>query len=143
VNAASTARKGTLRGMHYQVGSHAEAKLVRCTRGAIWDVVLDMRDDSPTFGQSAGVELAADSHRMLYIPPGCAHGYQALEDDSEAFYLSSNYYAPDSERGVRYDDPAFGLAWPLEVTVVSEKDRSWPLYRGQWTGNSGQGTLEG
>lgn len=127
-NVASTRKKGTLRGMHYQSGGWEEAKLVRCTRGAIWDVVLDLREGSPTFGQSYGVELAADTHRMLYLPPGCAHGYQSLVDDVEAFYLVSNYYTPGAERGVRYDDPAFGIAWPLEVSALSEKDANWAPY---------------
>src|SRR5690606_9881839 len=116
-------------GMHYQVAPHEEAKLVRCTRGAVWDVLLDLRADSPTFGQSFGVELNAETHRMLYVPPGCAHGYQALEDDVEVFYLVSAAYAPEAERGVRHDDPSFGIAWPLEVSLISEKDRSWPDYR--------------
>ena len=127
-NVASTRKKGTLRGMHYQTAGWEEAKLVRCTRGAIWDVLLDLRAGSPTFGQSYGVELAADTHRMLYVPPGCAHGYQSLVGDVETFYLASNYYAPEAECGVRYDDPAFGIAWPLEVTVLSKKDAGWPPY---------------
>jgi dTDP-4-dehydrorhamnose 3,5-epimerase len=127
-NVAVSARRGTLRGMHYQQAPHEEAKLVRCTRGSVWDVLLDLREHSPTFGRSFGVELSAATHRMLYIPPGCAHGYQSLTDDAEVFYLVSNYYNPAAERGVRYDDPAFGIAWPLEVTVLSEKDMSWPKW---------------
>lgn len=127
-NIGSSAKRGTLRGMHYQVVPHEEAKLIRCTRGAVWDVVLDVRRESPTFGQSFGAELTADNHRMLYVPPGCAHGYQALTDDAEVFYLVSAFYAPEAERGIRYDDPAFNIEWPLDVTVISEKDGSWPLF---------------
>lgn len=130
-NIGASHKKGTLRGMHYQVAPHEEAKLVRCTRGAVWDVLLDVRADSPTFGQSFGVELSADTHRMLYIPPGCAHGYQALTDDVEVFYLVSAFYTPEAERGIRFDDPAFGIEWPLPVTVISEKDRTWPDFAGR------------
>src|SRR5690606_29164100 len=111
-----------------QVAPHEEAKLVRCTRGAVWDVLLDMRHDSPTFGQSFGVELAADTHRMLYVPPGRAHGHLSPTDDVEVFYPVPDNYVPAAERGGRFDDPAFGIAWPLEVTVISDKDRNWALF---------------
>ncbi|CAN5152257.1 dTDP-4-dehydrorhamnose 3,5-epimerase [soil metagenome] len=129
-NMAFNHRKGTLRGMHYQIAPHQEAKLVRCTRGAIFDAVLDLRPDSPTYRQWAGLELSSDNHRMLYIPEGCAHGYQTLADDTEVFYLVSASYSPQAERGIRYDDPSFGIDWPLDVSTISEKDRAWPLYSG-------------
>lgn len=124
-------RAGTLRGMHRQVPPHAEGKLVRCVRGAIVDVALDLREDSPTFGRHAMVELSADNRRALWVPPYVAHGYQTLVDETEVTYQVSGPYAPEGERGQRYDDPAFGIRWPLEVTVVSEKDRSWPDWDGR------------
>lgn len=120
--------KGTLRGMHYQVEPHGEAKLVRCTRGAIVDVAVDIRPGSPTFGQWVAEELSADNHRMLYVPLGFAHGFQTLLDDTEVFYLVSEFYTPGAERGIRYDDPRFGVSWPLPVSRISEKDASWPPY---------------
>jgi dTDP-4-dehydrorhamnose 3,5-epimerase len=123
-------RKGTLRGMHYQVPPHAESKLFRVTRGAIHDVIIDLREDSPTYEQSAGFELRADSYRMLYVPERFAQGFQTLEDDTELTYQVSEFYAPEFERGIRHDDPAFGLDWPLPVAAISPKDRSWPDYRG-------------
>jgi len=129
INVAYTAKKATLRGLHYQVAPHQEAKTVRCTRGAIFDVAVDLRPDSPTFRQWVGVELSADNHRMLYIPGGCAHGYQSLADDSEIEYLTTAFYAPESARGVRFDDPAFGIDWPLPLGIASDADRSWPDFR--------------
>jgi dTDP-4-dehydrorhamnose 3,5-epimerase len=128
-NVGRSSRRGTLRGLHYQIAPHQEAKLVRCTAGAIFDVLVDVRPESPTFGRWIGVELTADNHRMLYVPEGCAHGYQALADDSEAFYLSTEFYAPTAERGVRFDDPAFGIQWPVPVTLISDKDRNLPDLR--------------
>jgi dTDP-4-dehydrorhamnose 3,5-epimerase len=128
-NVGRSSRRGTLRGLHYQIAPHQEAKLVRCTAGAIFDVLVDVRPESPTFGRWIGVELTADNHRMLYVPEGCAHGYQALADDSEAFYLSTEFYAPTAERGVRFDDPAFGIQWPVPVTLISDKDRNLPDFR--------------
>ncbi len=126
VNVAHNARRGTIRGMHYQVAPHEEAKLITCTRGAIFDVALDLRPDSPTRLQWFGIELTADSGRMLYVPEGFAHGYQVLTDDSQVFYLSSEFYAPEAERGVRWDDPAFSIAWPItDDVVLSPKDASW------------------
>ena len=119
-------RRGTLRGMHYQRAPHAETKVVRCTRGSVYDVALDLRPGSPTFQQWAAVELTADNHRMLYIPVGCAHGYQTLEDATELSYLTSQLYAPQSATGFRYDDPAFAIEWPLAVTSISDADRNWP-----------------
>lgn len=121
-------KKGTLRGMHYQLAPFAETKLVRCTRGALYDVIIDVRPDSPTYKQWFGVELTGDNYRMLYVPEGFAHGFQTLEDNTEATYQVSEFYAPGHEQGVRYNDPAFAIQWPLEVQVISDKDRSWPEY---------------
>lgn len=120
--------RGTLRGLHYQLAPHAEAKLVRCTRGAIFDVAVDLRVESPTFRQWFGVELSSENWRMLYIPEGFGHGFQALENDTEIYYLVSEFYTPEAERGARYDDPAFGIEWPTEVTATSEKDANWPRF---------------
>ncbi len=119
-------RKGTLRGIHYQTAPYSEAKLVRCTRGAIFDVVVDLRPESPTFTKWVGVELTAANRHMMYIPEGCAHGFLTLEDESEIFYQMSEFYHDESARGVRWDDPAFGIAWPRPVEVISERDRSYP-----------------
>ena len=118
--------RGTLRGMHYQVAPHREVKLVRCTRGKIYDVIVDLRPDSPTYKGWLGVELTAENRRMLYVPEGFAHGYQTLEDASEVFYQVSEFYQPGSEGGLRWNDVAFGIDWPLEPTVMSDKDRSHP-----------------
>ncbi len=123
-------RQGTLRGMHYQDAPHAEAKLVRCTRGRIYDVIIDLRGDSVTRYQWHAVELSADNRRMLYAPPGFAHGFQALEDDTEVYYQMSQYHEPDSARGVRWDDPLFGIPWPLPVSEISAQDAGFPyLFR--------------
>jgi dTDP-4-dehydrorhamnose 3,5-epimerase len=124
-NASVTTRRGTLRGLHYQTAPHAEAKLVRCIRGAIYDVIVDVRPSSPTYRRWIGVELAAGEPRMLYVPPGCAHGYQTLVDDTEVFYPVTAPYTPGAEQGVRFDDPAFAIEWPLEVSLISEKDLGW------------------
>ena len=121
--------KGTLRGMHYQVEPALEAKLVRCTRGAIFDVALDIRSESATYGQWVGDELTAENGRMLLIPEGCAHGYQALEDRTEMQYMASHAFAPREARGARFDDPAFGILWPLVPSVISSQDSSWPLQK--------------
>jgi dTDP-4-dehydrorhamnose 3,5-epimerase len=118
-------RKGTLRGLHYQAAPHEEAKLVRCTRGAIFDVVVDVRPHSPTVRKWVSVELTADNRHMFYIPEGCAHGFQTLEDDSEVFYQISAFYYPESARGVRWNDPAFAIVWPAEVRVISQRDRTY------------------
>jgi dTDP-4-dehydrorhamnose 3,5-epimerase len=123
------ARKGTLRGMHYQLHPHEETRIVSCTRGAIYDVVLDLRCDSPTYLQWAAAELTAENHRMLYIPEGCAHGFQTLADDAEVLYLMNEFYSPEHQRGVRYNDPAFNIQWPLAVGVISPADRTWPDYQ--------------
>jgi len=135
-NISSTVAKGALRGMHYQAPPAGEVKLVRCIRGAIWDVVIDMREDSPTYLQHVGVELSADNHRAIYIPEMMAHGNQALTANVELFYLVSQYYTPGCERGVRYDDPAVGIRWPLPITVISPKDASWPLLEPKTVGGA-------
>ena len=119
-------RKGTLRGMHYQANPYEEAKLVRCTVGAIYDVLIDLRPDSPTFKRWTEVELAADSWKMVYIPEGFAHGFLTLKDRTEVFYQMSQVYVPASARGVRWDDPAFGIHWPIPVEVISDRDRNYP-----------------
>jgi dTDP-4-dehydrorhamnose 3,5-epimerase len=118
-------KAGTLRGMHLQVAPAPEAKLVRCTRGAIYDQIVDLRPGSPTRGQHVSIELTADNRRALYVPPYFAHGYQTLTDDAEVAYQVSCPYTPGTERGLRHDDPALGLSWPAEITVISDKDRSW------------------
>jgi dTDP-4-dehydrorhamnose 3,5-epimerase len=116
---------GTLRGMHYQAAPYAEAKLVRCTRGAIYDVALDLRPESPTFKEHVGTTLTAENHKMLYVPEGFAHGFLTLEDDTEVFYMMSEFYAPGHAQGVRWDDPAFSISWPAEVRVISDRDRGY------------------
>jgi dTDP-4-dehydrorhamnose 3,5-epimerase len=126
-NLGFSVQKGTVRGMHLQEAPALEAKLVRCTRGAIFDVVLDLRPKSPTYGKGYAAELSAENGRMMYVPEQCAHGYQTLEGDTEMYYMASAYYTPSAVRGVRFDDPAFSIQWPLAVTAVSEQDRSWPL----------------
>lgn len=125
-NVSYSAKRGTLRGMHYQVQPHAEAKLIRCTRGAIYDVIVDLRVDSPTYRQWIGVELTADDHRMLFVPENFAHGFLTLSDGVEVTYQVSEFYTPGAERGIRWNDPAIGIKWPMEPTVVSRKDMSWP-----------------
>jgi dTDP-4-dehydrorhamnose 3,5-epimerase len=117
--------RGTLRGMHYQVAPYAETKLVRCTRGAIYDVIVDLRPDSPTFKRWIGVELTADNRRALFVPEGFAHGFITLEDDTDVMYQVTAFYTPGAEAGLRYDDPAFGIEWPVPVAVISDKDQSW------------------
>ena len=122
-------RRGTLRGMHYQAPPHTEVKLVRCTRGAVFDVIIDLRPDSPTLGQHVAVELTAESRRMLYIPAGVAHGFQALADGSEVCYHMSEFYAPEAARGVRWNDPAFGIHWPITDPIILDRDRAYPDWR--------------
>jgi dTDP-4-dehydrorhamnose 3,5-epimerase len=119
-------RRGTLRGLHYQADPHAEAKLVRATRGAIWDLALDLRRDSPTYLAWFGAELSDANRHMLYVPEGCAHGFLTLTDDAEVAYQMSAPYVPQAARGVRFDDPAFGIEWPGEVVVINERDRTYP-----------------
>lgn len=119
-------RKGTLRGVHYQVAPYEEAKLVRCTRGSIYDVIIDLRPESGTFTRPFGIFLNSAQHNMLYVPEGFAHGFLTLEDDTEVFYQMSEFYDSSSARGVRWDDPAFGIEWPADVTVISDRDRAYP-----------------
>lgn len=118
--------RGTLRGLHYQVSPHEETKLVRCTAGAVFDVIVDLRRESPSYKQWIGVELNAENHTMLYVPEGCGHGYLALADNTEVFYLVSQFYSPGAERGARWNDPAFAIEWPpVESLVISDKDAGW------------------
>ena len=126
INNSSSAKRGTLRGMHFQLPPAAEVKVVRCIKGSLYDVIVDLRPDSPTFKQWFGAELSAENRRMMYVPRGFAHGFITLADDTEAFYLVSAYYAPEQERGLRFDDPAINIQWPATPTEVSEKDKKWP-----------------
>jgi dTDP-4-dehydrorhamnose 3,5-epimerase len=128
LNVGFSHRRGTLRGLHYQVPPHQEAKLIRCTRGAIFDVIVDLRPDSPTRGRWFGAELTDENALMVYVPEGFAHGYQTLTDNTETYYLTSARYAASAARGVRYNEPAFGISWPLPVSVVSDADAGWPDY---------------
>ena len=121
-------RKGTLRGLHFQAAPHAESKLVRCTRGAIFDVVLDLRAQSPAFKEWVALVLTAENRNAVYVPEGCAHGFLTLEDESEVFYQISQFYNAEAARGVRWDDPAFRIAWPEKIEVISERDRNYPLF---------------
>lgn len=124
-NIAFNNRKGTMRGMHFQFPPAAETKLVRCTRGAILDIIVDLRPESPTYLEHVSVELSADNHRAIYVPGRFAHGYQVLEDSTETSYQVGEFYTPGVEGGLMYDDPALGLEWPLPVSEISEKDRGW------------------
>ncbi len=126
---SQNSRKGTLRGMHYQVKPFQETKLVRCTRGAIYDVVLDLRLGSPTRTKWVGILLTADNRNMIYVPKGCAHGFLTLQDDTEVFYQMSEVYDAASARGFRWNDPAFGITWPEKVEVISERDRTYPNFQ--------------
>ena len=126
VNNSVTAKKGTLRGMHFQLPPAGEVKLVRCVKGALFDVIVDLRPDSATFGKWFGAELTAVNKTMMYVPRGFAHGFLTLTDHVEALYLVSDFYSPENERGLRYDDPKIGVHWPAVVHEVSEKDRNWP-----------------
>lgn len=127
-NVSFNHRRGTIRGLHWQLEPYGEAKVVRCTAGAIFDVMADVRPGSPTYGRWQGTHLTAGDLQLVFVPEGCAHGYQALADESEVSYNASHAYAPGKERGVRWDDPAFGIAWPVTDVIVSEKDASWPDY---------------
>ena len=126
-NLSTNTQAGTVRGMHYQRHPHAEVKLVRCVVGIIYDVIVDLRQDSPTYLQWFGAELSQENGLMMYVPQGFAHGYQALTAGATAHYMVSAYYAPDAEGGLRYDDPALNINWPIPVTDVSPKDARWPL----------------
>lgn len=130
MNLSRSERTGTTRGIHWQEEPYAEAKLVRCVRGKVFDVCVDLRPESETWGEWVGVELTSDNRLALYIPPGCGHGYQTLEPGTELLYSTSAPYAPDHERGARWDDPLFDIDWPLHKDlVISDKDRSWPPIR--------------
>ncbi len=122
-------KKGTLRGMHYQIAPHVETKLVRCTQGAIYDVVLDLRPESPAFKDWVAVELTAEKRNMVYVPQGCAHGFLTLEDRSEVTYQMSEFQNADAARGVRWNDPAFQIKWSAKVEVISERDRNYPDFK--------------
>lgn len=126
-NTSWNARKGTVRGLHYQLPPSSEVKLVRCTAGSLWDVIVDLRPDSPTYLQHVAIELSARNRFALYIPEMFAHGFQALEDATEVFYQMSDFYTPKLARGVRYDDPKIAIQWPLPVTSISDQDLSWTL----------------
>lgn len=129
-NLIYSTRAGTVRGLHFQAPPALEAKLVRCTRGAIFDVVVDLRPWSTSYRRWYGTELGADNGRMLYVPEHCAHGFQSLEDGSEVYYLTSAFYAPESVRGVRFDDPAIAIPWPMAASAISDQDRNWPPLEG-------------
>ena len=126
-NTSWNTSKGTVRGLHYQLPPSSEAKLVRCTAGAVWDVIVDLRPASRTYLQHVGVELTAANQKALYIPEMFAHGFQTLEDGTEVFYQMSEFYAPELARGLRYDDPKLGIKWPLAVASISDKDQAWAL----------------
>ena len=128
-NVSGNRRKGTVRGMHFQIAPRAEAKIVRCTRGAAYDVIVDLRPGSPTYLRWHGEELTAESHVALYVPEGLAHGFQTLEDDTEVFYQISEFFSADHARGVRWDDPAFGITWPEGERTMVERDRTYPDFR--------------
>lgn len=129
MNTSRTRKRGTIRGLHYQTAPHAEAKFVRCTRGSLYDVVLDLRPDSPTYLRWAAFELRDSSDHTLYIPPGCAHGFQTLQNDTEITYAVSATYHPECERGIRWNDPAFHITWPISDVTLSEKDSHIPLFQ--------------
>lgn len=129
-NMSRSAKKGTLRGMHFQLGKHAEVKVIRCVSGAVYDVLFDIRPDSPSFGKWFGAELSAENGVQMYAPAGVAHGFITLTDNAEVTYLVSSPYAPGQESGVRWNDPAFNAVWPTEVTVISPKDAAWPDFKG-------------
>lgn len=133
-NNSLSAKKGTLRGLHYQLAPAAEAKLVRCLRGALFDAILDIRPDSTTFGQWFGAELNDENRLMMYVPRGFAHAILTLRDNTEALYLVSDFYSPENERGVRWNDPRFAIAWPIEPTELSPKDAAWPDFDPQFHG---------
>lgn len=132
VNNSLSAKKGTLRGMHYQLAPKAETKLVRCIRGTLYDMVLDLRHDFPTFGRSFGAELSAENRRMMYVPKGFAHGFLTLADDTEVIYFVDEYYSPEDERGIRYNDPKFDLVWPEIPRVISAKDKGLRDFDPAW-----------
>jgi dTDP-4-dehydrorhamnose 3,5-epimerase len=126
VNSSLSAKRGTLRGMHYQLEPKSETKIVKCIRGAVWDAILDLRPDSPTFGSWFGAELNERNRMMMYVPKGFAHAVLTLADNTEVLYLVTEFYAPDQERGIRWDDPRFKISWPIEPSEISYKDGKWP-----------------
>ncbi len=126
-NTSLSAEAGTLRGLHFQRAPAEEAKLMRCVAGAMWDVIVDIREGSPTYLQSFGVELSAENGRQMYVPKGFAHGFQTLQPNTMAAYMVDEYYTPGVEEGFRFDDPALGIDWPHAITTISEKDQTWPL----------------
>jgi dTDP-4-dehydrorhamnose 3,5-epimerase len=130
-NISFNKKKGILRGMHYQIAPYEEAKLIRCTKGKIFDVVIDLRSKSNTFKQWFGIEISDENYKMLYVPEGFAHGFQTLEDNTEVFYQMSEMYMPDYVRGVRYNDEIFNIGWPITPTIISEKDRIYPSFKEQ------------
>jgi dTDP-4-dehydrorhamnose 3,5-epimerase len=127
-NLSLTRHAGTVRGMHFQLAPHSEDKLVRCARGAIWDAIVDLRPESPTYCKWFGTELSEDNGHMLLVPKGFAHGFVSLTDDAAVTYQVSAFYTPEAEGGVRHDDPAFGIEWPVPVLDMSDKDRNWPAF---------------
>jgi dTDP-4-dehydrorhamnose 3,5-epimerase len=133
-NNSLSAKKGTLRGLHYQLAPAAEVKLVRCLHGALFDAIIDIRPDSPTFGRWFGAELTAENRVMMYVPRGFAHAILTLTDDTEALYLVSDFYSPENERGVRWNDPRFNVAWPITPVEISAKDAAWPDFDPQFHG---------
>ncbi|RCS25662.1 dTDP-4-dehydrorhamnose 3,5-epimerase [Phyllobacterium salinisoli] len=143
INTSLSAKAGTLRGMHYQLMPSAEVKVVRCIRGALWDCIVDLRPHSPTFGKWFGATLSAENRTMLYVPRGFAHGFITLTDDVEALYLVSAFYAPEQERGLRWDDPFFAIEWPCQPVEISAKDGSWPSFDPDYHGVEGFRSLAG
>lgn len=139
INTALTIKTGTVRGMHFQIAPHADTKLLRCLNGAVYDVCVDLRPDSPSYCQWVSVELTAGNRHMLFLPAGTAHGYQTLTDNAEIMYTTNRKYAPESATGVRYNDPAFGVQWPLAVTEISDADRNWPDFRKRGDSMTSQG----
>ena len=129
-NVSFNRKRGTLRGMHYQIAPFQESKLIRCTRGAIYDVIIDLRPESPTYKEWIGVELTADNYTLFFVPEDFAHGFITLMDDTEITYQVSQFYTPGSEKGIRFNDPTFNIQWPLEVSVISDKDSNWPDFVG-------------
>jgi dTDP-4-dehydrorhamnose 3,5-epimerase len=129
-NMSGNEKCGTLRGMHYQVDPYQETKLIRCTRGALYDVIIDLRKESPTYKQWIGVELTADNRRALFVPRDFAHGFITLEDNTDAFYMVSQSYVPGAEDGIRWNDPQFAIEWPIEASCISDKDANWDDYKG-------------